>query len=179
MGLTRAIMHSVSNDRLKREGLIGLFALHMMEKGPVHGSDVANRISELTGGAWRPGAGAIYPTLLSLSKRGLIAVDTSGQRKRYHITSKGRETIERVRRRILSRTKYSSAWRLILDMIDPEDRSEFIIQSFRSGIGAIIFLLREEGYIPEQDKIYLARIVIQEMNKAALQIKQLIKEEAS
>ncbi len=54
-----------------RPRLVGLYALATMEReGVVHGYLLSQRISERTDGAWRPGPGAVYPSLSALVERG-------------------------------------------------------------------------------------------------------------
>jgi DNA-binding PadR family transcriptional regulator len=79
--------------------VIGLYALATMEReGPVYGYQLADRISERTDGAWRPGAGAIYPALASLAERGLARSVAGGARRLYTITPRGRAFLGRIRR---------------------------------------------------------------------------------
>jgi DNA-binding PadR family transcriptional regulator len=79
--------------------LLGLYALSVMERdGPIYGYSLADRISSRTDGAWRPGAGAIYPALQALVKRGLARGALDGRRRVYRITPTGRVLLRRVRR---------------------------------------------------------------------------------
>jgi DNA-binding PadR family transcriptional regulator len=81
-------------------GLLGLYALAMMEKeGQVHGYRVADRISERTEGAWRPGPGAIYPSLQKLVARGWARARPAGRRREYEITRSGRRVLAQLRSR--------------------------------------------------------------------------------
>jgi len=70
----------------------------MERDGGVYGYSLANRISERTGGVWRPGSGAIYPALRRLSDRGLAKVHGAGRRREYRITPLGRSVLRRIRR---------------------------------------------------------------------------------
>lgn len=79
--------------------LIGLFALATMERdGPVHGYLLSERIAEKTAGAWRPGPGAVYPSLQALVERGLARRRGVGRRREYRITARGRQVLQRIRR---------------------------------------------------------------------------------
>jgi DNA-binding PadR family transcriptional regulator len=79
--------------------LLGLYALSVMERdGPVYGYSLADRISDRTDGAWRPGAGAIYPALQSLVTKGFARATLDGRRRVYSATPSGRAFLERVRR---------------------------------------------------------------------------------
>jgi DNA-binding PadR family transcriptional regulator len=79
--------------------LIGWYALSVMERdGPLYGYRLAQRIAEKTEGQWRPGPGAIYPSLARLVERGLARSEGAGRRREYRITAAGRATLARVRR---------------------------------------------------------------------------------
>ncbi|MEM0287024.1 MAG: PadR family transcriptional regulator [Nitrososphaerota archaeon] len=156
-----------------RDSIIGIFAMHMMEKGPIYGSDVANRISELTDKTWRPGAGAIYPTLLRLVRKGFVTFEQSGERKRYILTQKGKELIDKTKSSLVMGTKYTFAWRLVLDMINPEDRPAFILRRFQSGIDVLIKALNDESIVREE-RAYLAKQAFEEMQRSLRKLEKLI-----
>jgi len=78
--------------------LLALYALAVMEReGPIYGYSLAERIAERTDGGWRPGAGAIYPALQSLVRRGLARSRSEGRRRTYTISRSGRALLTRVR----------------------------------------------------------------------------------
>jgi DNA-binding PadR family transcriptional regulator len=165
-------MQSDTQQDAVRESLIGLFALHMMESGSVYGSDVANRIKELTEGTWKPGAGAIYPTLNRLVRKGYAKIDLSDERKKYHLTQKGRTFVEEMKKHFLSKSKYTFTWRLILEMVDRKERAEFVIERFRSGLETVTEILNERDYLPEEERRYLAKTVIEDMQATIAKISQ-------
>jgi DNA-binding PadR family transcriptional regulator len=79
--------------------VLGLYALSVMDRdGPVHGYLLADRVSDRTYGAWRPGAGAIYPALQSLVARGFARSSRVGRRRVYTITPGGRKALGQIRR---------------------------------------------------------------------------------
>jgi DNA-binding PadR family transcriptional regulator len=79
--------------------LLGLYALSVMERdGPVYGYLLAERISDRTEGGWRPGAGAIYPALQALVRKGFARPRQDGRRRVYTITPQGRAFLGRLRR---------------------------------------------------------------------------------
>jgi len=81
-----------------RPRLIALYALATMNsEGPVHGYQLSERVAERTGGAWRPGAGTVYPALNRLTARRLAPARTVGPRRVYSITPKGRALLARIR----------------------------------------------------------------------------------
>jgi len=165
-------MQSDAQQDAARESLIGLFALHMMERGSVYGSDVANKIKELTEGTWKPGAGAIYPTLNRLVRKGYARIDLSDERKRYHLTQKGKTFVEEVKMRFLSKSKYTFTWRLVLEMIDRKERAEFVIERFKSGLETVTEILNERDYLPPEERRHLAKAVIEDMQRTITKISQ-------
>jgi len=66
-----------------------------------HGFEIMEEIFERTGRVWRPGSGAIYPTLSWLEEQGYIetTVEIRGEkaRKPYRITKKGLEALKEYR----------------------------------------------------------------------------------
>jgi DNA-binding PadR family transcriptional regulator len=79
--------------------VLGLYALSVMDRdGPVYGYSLADRVSNRTDGAWRPGAGAIYPALQSLVARELARSHVEGHRRVYTITPRGRNALRQIRR---------------------------------------------------------------------------------
>ena len=64
-------------------------------KSPGHGYDIMSRLEEKSGGAWRPSAGSVYPTLQQLEDEGLAtSAETDGKRV-YTITAAGAEEATR------------------------------------------------------------------------------------
>ncbi len=79
--------------------VLGLYALAAMDRdGPVYGYQLTERIAERTDGAWRPGAGAVYPALNSLVERGLARSAAARGRRMYSITPRGRAFLGRIRK---------------------------------------------------------------------------------
>ncbi len=78
---------------------MGLYALTLMEReGPLHGYGLSERIAERTEGAWRPGAGSVYPSLRKLVESGLARSKATERRRVYSITPQGRALLRRMRR---------------------------------------------------------------------------------
>ena len=81
--------------------LLGLYALAVMDKeGELYGYSLAERIARRTEGAWRPGAGAIYPALQSLVRRGAARAVQRGTRRVYRVTPDGHALLRRIRRQM-------------------------------------------------------------------------------
>ena len=64
--------------------------LTLLAEAPMHGYQIIQEISERSGGAWKPSAGSVYPTLQLLADEGLIEASEQGGRKTYSLTEAGR-----------------------------------------------------------------------------------------
>lgn len=67
--------------------------LALLAEEPMHGYQIIHEIEERSGGAWRPSAGSVYPTLQLLADEGLIAAEEKNGRKTYSLTDIGREAV--------------------------------------------------------------------------------------
>ena len=87
--------HGSGNDgrsrrRMFDSGELRLVLLRLIADEPRHGYDLIRRIEELTGGAYAPSPGVIYPTLTLLDDMGQIAAQQSeGAKKLFAITPDG------------------------------------------------------------------------------------------
>jgi DNA-binding PadR family transcriptional regulator len=71
-------------------GELRLVLLKLIADEPRHGYDLIRRIEELTGGAYAPSPGVIYPTITLLDEMGLIAArESEGAKKRFAVTDEG------------------------------------------------------------------------------------------
>ena len=72
-----------------------LVLLKLVSEQPRHGYDLIRAIEELTGGAYSPSPGVVYPTLTLLSEMGHIREDQSeGSRKTYAVTPEGQAFLD-------------------------------------------------------------------------------------
>src|SRR5690606_33985152 len=79
-----------SRRRMFDGGELRLVLLKLIADEPRHGYDLIRRIEELTGGAYAPSPGVIYPTLTLLDEMGQIAAQQSdGAKKLFAITPEG------------------------------------------------------------------------------------------
>jgi DNA-binding PadR family transcriptional regulator len=63
--------------------------LILLSEQPMHGYQLMQAMADRTQGAWRPSAGAIYPTLATLRDAGLVSVHAVDGRKLASLTDKG------------------------------------------------------------------------------------------
>ena len=81
--------------RMFDSGELRLVLLRLIADEPRHGYDLIRRIEELTGGAYAPSPGVIYPTLTLLDDMGQIAaVDSEGAKKLFAITPEGQAELD-------------------------------------------------------------------------------------
>jgi DNA-binding PadR family transcriptional regulator len=72
-------------------GELRLVLLKLIADEPRHGYDLIRAIEEMTGGAYAPSPGVVYPTLTLLGEMGLIEEQASeGAKKRFGATEAGR-----------------------------------------------------------------------------------------
>ncbi|BDZ47174.1 PadR family transcriptional regulator [Naasia aerilata] len=69
--------------------------LALLAEQPMHGYQLIHEIEERSGGAWKPSAGSVYPTLQLLADEGLISAEESNGRKTYSLTDAGRLEVSR------------------------------------------------------------------------------------
>jgi len=111
------------------------YVLHRIALSPCHGYEILQDIDSKTDGAWRPGAGSIYPILKKLFVSGYIATDDKARgvdRKVYSITEKGREVLKSDEMMFLSSgQKWMAMRRLFLELIEPRHVSQFLSDGTR------------------------------------------------
>jgi DNA-binding PadR family transcriptional regulator len=68
--------------------------LHLLAQRPRHGYDLIKAVEELTGGAYAPSPGVVYPTLTLLEELGFAHVAEPGAaRKLYSLTPAGQDAL--------------------------------------------------------------------------------------
>jgi DNA-binding PadR family transcriptional regulator len=122
------------HDRLHSapKGLLRYYILHKIAEKPIHGYEIIRDIDSKTEGAWRPGAGSIYPILKKLVSEGLIKADpepsNEATRRVYQITPKGVESLVHAKEMFANfQQRFSSLRRLFIELIDPENLATFFV----------------------------------------------------
>ena len=98
-----ARVHHWLHPQTVPRGFLRLYILTTLSRGPESGYSIMRMIDERTEGAWRPGAGTMYPLLKSLLREGLVRTSREGGRgvsRSYALTPKGRRELEEARRQI-------------------------------------------------------------------------------
>ena len=76
-------------------GELKLVLLKLIADAPRHGYDLIREIEAMTGGAYAPSPGVVYPTLTLLDEMSLIGEQQSeGAKKRFAATDEGRAHLE-------------------------------------------------------------------------------------
>lgn len=82
-------------------GELRLVLLKLIADAPRHGYDLIREIEELTGGAYAPSPGVVYPTLTLLDEMGLIEEQRSeGAKKLFVATPQGHAHLEANREQV-------------------------------------------------------------------------------
>ena len=110
----------------------------------MHGYEMITEVEDRTGGAWRPSAGSIYPTLQLLEDEGLIEGTEAEGKRRFELTEAGRE--ERAAR------SARAPWDEVTAGADPELRLQALRAATAPG-GRPGLLRRRRGAAPQGPRV--------------------------
>lgn len=79
-------------------GTLDLMILHTLQLAPLHGYGIAQRIEQITGGAFEVSPGSFFPALYRLEQKGWVrgewGASENGRRARfYELTKAGRKQL--------------------------------------------------------------------------------------
>ncbi|MGI0140916.1 MAG: PadR family transcriptional regulator [Thermoplasmata archaeon] len=153
-------------------GLVGIYALHLMSRGPIYGWQVAERIASVTHNGWRPGAGAIYPILKALVARGFARTMVRDGTKLYQITPHGRARVRLAKDRMRDGAgRWVNLRLLVFDMLGPVGRDDWAIDRLRGSLRSFTELIRSEEAFPRvQERTRLRRAAVRELRRALVQV---------
>lgn len=153
-------------------GLVGIYALHLMTRGPIYGWQVAERIAAVTHDGWRPGAGAIYPILKGLVARGYARTEVRGGKKLYRVTPKGRTRVALAKTRMRDGAgRWVNLRFLVLDMVDPGERDDWLLARLASSVHAFTELVHSEETFPRaEERTRLGRAGARELRRALTEL---------
>ena len=80
-----------------RRGMIKAAVFAALAEGSMHGYQIMQRIEELSGGAWRPSPGSVYPTLQEFEDRGLVKGEEVEGKRIYSLTETGMAEADKLR----------------------------------------------------------------------------------
>ncbi|MEM3671069.1 MAG: PadR family transcriptional regulator [Thermoprotei archaeon] len=168
-----------------RRGMLPLYVLSRLSRGPASGYDLMTEIDSMTEGSWRPGSGSIYPVLRTLLKKNLIEVSGFGDRSKrlYTLTKKGVKALEESR---LIFDKYAlERWHtirgIILSLVSPESLARMMNETiemqeeawekvFKSNITREdkLFLLKQHKLLLERHSLWIDKKIV-ELSKTPLE----------
>jgi DNA-binding PadR family transcriptional regulator len=162
-----------SADKFRRR-VVGLYALSLMDReGPVHGYRLSDAIAERTEGTWRPGPGAVYPSLQKLVEGGLARRRVEGRRRVYSITPQGTALLRRMRENRRDRWGgQRDLGRLWSEVLGVKGLGEFHRLRLRRSIDAIEEHLAS-GDLALEDAARLRREVADELSAALDRIRSV------
>ncbi len=88
IGQLRSVFEERVGPRMAR-GDVRTAVLALLAEKPMHGYQIIAEIEQRSGGAWKPSAGSVYPTLQLLADEGLISAEAADGRKTYSLTEAG------------------------------------------------------------------------------------------
>jgi len=149
--------------------ILGFYALSVMDaEGPLYGYMLAERVADRTDGAWRPGAGAIYPALEALTRRKLARSTSEGRRRVYRITPEGRSVLREVRRNMAWRFRggldLSRLWSEIAGLGDP---GRFLIDNVRHRLDSVV------SYFARNDRMNRETRALREQFREELRLAEI------
>lgn len=153
------------HDRLHSapKGLLRYYILHKIAQKPIHGYEIIQDIDSKTEGAWRPGAGSLYPILKKLVSEGLIKAEpepsAEATRRVYQVTPKGVESLAHAKEMFANfQQRFGSIRRLFIELIDPENLATFFVDgSNRQFQMAQEMLESKQNRIPASDLEYILK----------------------
>jgi PadR family transcriptional regulator PadR len=154
-------------EQSMKKGHISTLILLALEKGPSHGYNLMQIITDGTYGIWNPTASSLYPHLSSLTEKGLIEYTTEAdgkrERKVYEITEKGRETLKEIieRQQNMRRALLSMIFSTmgITDEIIPNEFEDFFGPEILDDQSLIDSTIKEKLEILEKRKMVISKII--------------------
>jgi DNA-binding PadR family transcriptional regulator len=127
-------------------GLLRHIIPRLLHSSEMTGTEIMQRLRELSDGLWNPSPGTIYPMLASLEEEGIIeAASTEGRSKKYRVTDEGKKQMAfllRHRRGAVSE-KTRLGPRLWERLLDPKERLHFHMVGMEHSIECFESLFNE------------------------------------
>jgi len=141
---TQELRDIASRPQGAPRGLLIYYVLHSIAQKPSHGYEILQDIESKTEGAWRPGAGSIYPLLKKLESHRLIepveAPKGGTAQQVYSITPIGIRYMEKISEHFKDiGKKWSSMRHIFIEIMGTENIADFLI----GGANAQFSLTRE------------------------------------
>ncbi len=122
----------------RKGGLVTMYILHTLEKGPKSGYEILSEMREKCGNKWAPSKGTVYPMLNQLEEEKAIRLKKVGKRSKniFELTAGGKRMLSDIRiDRERLRERFAHMRNLFLDIVGEE----------RADIMNIIFDIKEQS----------------------------------
>ena len=172
---------SLTHPQGAPRGLLLHYMLHKISQSPCHGYEILQDIDSKTEGAWRPGAGSIYPILKKLVVKGYIKAAAGARgadRKVYSITSKGLEFINEDEKMLRnSGRNWMAMRRLFLELLKPEDLTRFVSEGTKGQFELAQEIISSKmNVIPPKDREYILKEYVLNLERQLEWANQALKE---
>ena len=125
-------------------GLLRHIIPRLLRLQEMTGTDIMQRLHDLTDGEWNPSPGTIYPLLSSLEEEGTIeAASTEGRSKTYRLTKEGQKQMVLIfkHRRGAVGEKTRLGPKLWEQLLEPEERISFHLLGMSHSIESLESML--------------------------------------
>ena len=144
--------------RRTRRGDIRLALLSGLTDGPAHGYELIQRLSERTGGRWKPSPGSVYPTLQMLEEAGFASSSQQDDKRVYSITEAGQAELQAK----MAEAGGTPPW------MDPESAGGH--DDLRKAVGQLVMAAKQVGMTDNQAHIETAAGILNEARRKLYQL---------
>jgi len=153
---------SLTHPQGAPRGLLLHYMLRKIGNQPCYGYEILQDIDSKTAGAWRPGAGSVYPILKKLVASGYIKVEEAApgaDRKVYSITQKGVDTLKEEEKMFVnSGQKWMAMRGLFIELIQPEHLMRFMSDGTKAQFELTQEMIENKSKeIPPQDLEFMLK----------------------
>lgn len=145
------------------KGLLRHYILFKISQKPIHGYEVIQDIDSKTEGAWKPGAGSLYPILKKFVTDGLIKTEPGrseeATRRVYHITPKGQEELVKSKEMFVSfQQRWGFMRKLFIELIDEDHLATFFVDGSNRQFQLAQELVESKtGKVPDSEIEYMLK----------------------
>ncbi len=144
--------------RRTRRGDIRLALLSGLTDGPAHGYELIQRLSDRSGGRWKPSPGSVYPTLQMLEEAGFASSSQHDDKRVYAITEAGQAELTTK----LAQADGPMPW------MDAESAGGH--DDLRKAIGQLVMAAKQVGMTDNQTHIETATGIVNEARRKLYQL---------
>ncbi|MCE9623720.1 MAG: PadR family transcriptional regulator [Actinomycetia bacterium] len=144
--------------RRTRRGDIRVALLAGLSDGPAHGYELIQRLSDRTGGRWKPSPGSVYPTLQLLEDAGFVSSSQQDTKRVYSITEAGQAELKEK----MAAAGGTPPW------MDPESAGSH--DDLRKAVGQLIMATKQIGMSDNQAQVDATVTILNDARKKVYQL---------